>query len=209
MTRLVLFCAFLLVACGDDDIMTGTDSGPTARMCSTTDGTSACSNRFCPANEWCDVIICQAGCQSSANCAAGSYCDKDGATGLDGAGVCRTCSTPNPDAGPGPGRDAGPACTDVSGNYSVRQAPGNPGACTTAQVDTLSVTQSGSAVTVTVSTDDLVESVGCTLDSAACSCSGSFAIEGMNVDVEWTPNAGRFSLTVAGIICNYDVTGPL
>lgn len=208
MTRLVLLSAFLFVACGDDDVMMGTDSGPSMRMCSTTDGTTACSSQFCAANEWCDVIICQAGCQSSANCVAGTFCDMNGATGNSGAGVCRTCATPMPDAGPGPGRDAGPACTDVTGNYSVSQASGNPGVCNMLEVGTLSVTQAGSAVTVTLSTDDNVESVGCTLDSAACTCMGSFAVEGMSVNILWTPNAGRFSLTVAGIICNYDVRGP-
>ncbi len=211
MTRFAILSVFLLLACGDDDGMVGPDSGstnPNARMCSTTDGVSACSGQFCSANEWCDVIICEAGCQSSANCAAGMFCDKNGATGIDGAGVCRTCATPMPDAGPGPARDSGPSCSDVTGNYTVRQTAGNPGVCRMLDVETLSVTQAGSAVTVTVSTDDSLESVGCTLDSAACSCAGTFVVEGLSVSVTWTPNAGRFALTVSGIICNYDVSGP-
>lgn len=140
MTRFAILSVFLLLACGDDDGMVGPDSGstnPNARMCSTTDGVSACSGQFCSANEWCDVIICEAGCQSSANCAAGMFCDKNGATGIDGAGVCRTCATPMPDAGPGPARDSGPSCSDVTGNYTVRQTAGNPGVCRMLDVETL------------------------------------------------------------------------
>lgn len=194
--------ALTLLACGDDDMtmmLPAADSGPQV-SCSTTDGTTACGFEFCAANQWCESVVCSAGCQSSANCAAGTFCDKEGTTGSSVAGVCRPCNTVARDGGTGPI----PMCTDVTGNYNGSVAVGNPELCDGLTLGTFSVTQAGTSVTLSGGGDGF----SCELDSATCSCTGTFDVEGMSVSINWMPDRGRFTLTAGGIICNFNIVGP-
>lgn len=204
--QFLLLTSLLTIGCGNDPIMEVDE--PT---CSSTDGRTACRGDFCEANTFCDAIICFAGCQSSANCAAGELCDKRGTTGVDEAGVCRPCNATPFDAGPGPdvpqAMDAGPSCADVSGNYTLSERPGNPGACSMLEVPPsgISVSQSGTMATWTYADGDSVETLWtCDLDSVDCVCSGTFTLQGVTGNVTWMPNAEEISATAMGLTCNFN-----
>ena len=191
------------VACGDDAPTNMSDP-----VCSSTDGRTACAGDFCTANTWCDAVLCNAGCQSSANCGFGERCDKSGTTVVGGAGVCRPCSTTPFDAGAQ--MDVRVAtCDDVSGNYRLSLRAGNPPVCAMLPTPSsgISVTQDGSSATWTYADGDSVETLWtCSLDRSACRCDGTFTLQGVSGDVEWDVNAQTIEANAMGVICTFDAS---
>lgn len=200
----ILFALFFLGAtpagCSSGDGDRQPAPGPT---CSSTDGQTACSGTFCAANQYCDHVLCNAGCQSSANCSSGMFCDKAGTTVVGEAGVCRPCGAAPVDAG----TIAPPSCEDVSGNYLLRNRSGNPPVCGMLPVpsDAVSVTQSGTTARWTHADGDGVEQLwACEHDSTACRCDGTFTLEGVTGDVSWRPAEGYITASAMGVECDFD-----
>ncbi|QQR89702.1 MAG: hypothetical protein IPJ88_16175 [Myxococcales bacterium] len=182
---------------------------------STIDGTSACSGVLCEANQFCSQGACVAGCMSTLNCGEESYCDKVGSTDPLGAGVCRSClPTSNPaddsndgtviDVSSGQGSNASGTCQNLVNNYNVYATDNNPLSCLGYGYDVCSVTDPDGKLTLTCfDGPDATDSMECTLDSDACTCTTTLVTpekEGMlKVDFK----GKLMTITFDGLLCKY------
>jgi hypothetical protein len=150
---------------------------------STTDGQTACDNDTCISGEWCDQIFCKEGCQSTANCAQGSYCDKTGSTDYSGAGVCRSCVD---------------TVCDPVGNYNLVGKSSNPEECPGS--GQCSVTQSGTKVTITCMEGQIVGN--CTITNS-CTCTFALDAGEGSVQVEIDFWGQEAQISGGGLLCEY------
>jgi hypothetical protein len=183
----VIVTATIAVGCGSTDSTGDSRDSGAEMICgqagNTRDGVNACNATTCDRGTYCAGVNCLVGCESTANCARGEYCDLRTTTKSFNNVPLGTCRAPDAcDASP---IDSGSSasCGNVAASYTFATGSGSTPECK----------EIFNGLTCTVTQADCVVTLSCPGDTAR-----SFTID--------SDNHGTMTATIQGATINCEFT---